>query len=297
MGGDMMGKPSMFSSNYRRIMRRRKILSRVLIILCALLVVFIIYNKSAVEGLRKIAGNFISSIQDGINGTGESKPEESGGTNAGNIPSQAAPSPTPAATPTPTPGGENKPSDNTEGEYVFQFPNGEKLNITYSREGEDIRFTGIKTDNKGISYDIRGDGKAIVFDNPQISDIWIYTADGQYRKLDPAFYTSTKDGQTTRYDKAWAMKTFGGYVWAAAPAFAPDGRIVYQSYLPWFKSKNTYYLWVVGADGRNSRLVLPTNQSVLARYSGYSSDGKLIIELAGGKYAVNISKGTMEKVN
>ena len=284
-----MGRPSIFNKDYHRIMRRRRILFRISIVAAAFVIIFVTYNKSAILDFDKIADRFRNLT---INNAGQkdegniTKSQDTGISNAAGTeaPKQEKPA-------------QQQKTDEIEaGEYVFKFSNGDYFSILYEKKGEDKRFTGIKPADCGIYFDIRDDGKAIVFDYHRLSDIWIYNIDGSSQKLSSDTYEKL-GGYSEVYNKNDVMEEYDyNYIWAARPKFLKDGRIVYQSYLPWFRDENAYYLWVINSDGQNNKKSPGISQSQPIKYIDFMEDGKLVVELDGIKYALNIDDGSKQRI-
>jgi len=284
-----MGKPSIFNSNYHKIMRRRKIVFRTLIMIAALAVIFFTYNKSAIPNLKKFAGNLKLSQKESTSKIEQPKDvniEDKENDKKDNVEANPQEQKEPVV-------------ESSQGEFSFKFPSDESISIIYEKKGEDVTITGIKPGDNGIAYDIRDDGKAIVFDNPKISDIWLYNVDGSSLKLNTDSYKQLKENGTyNQFDKLEIMERFNyNYVWASKPKFLKDGRIVYQSNLPWFKEINSIYLWVLNSDGSENRRFLSTGQSEPVQYTGFTEEGRLIIEFGGNKYTFDIEDGSKQRID
>ena len=277
-----MGKPSMFSSNYHREIRRRRIINTLLILLSLLVIGMIVFNKQTITYFNKFKASVntpvkrnAKQIEGSKNNTGKNK--------------QDSAKPKPA---------EQKPAEpaKNNGSFTFAFPDNTSVSIEYTQENDEKKFTGISQNNNGITYDIRDDGKAITFDYPKTSDIWIFNIDGSSKKLNPDFYKST-GGNGKIFKKSDILERYSNYMWAAKPKFLKDGRILYQSYVPWFRKTNNCILWAVSADGTSNRMILDTKQTDPVTYSGFTDGGKLIIEIKGTKYALDADSRRKVKID
>lgn len=275
----------MFSSRYQRSIRRRKIIFRTLGILAAFVVITVTYDKSAIPNLKKIAGSLVSSIKsevkNDINKPAEDSLHEK--TEAQNDEAEQI---------------KGEKDIKEQGSYTFKLSDTESIEIVYEKKDGSTKFTGIKPDNLGVFFDIRYDGNSIVFDNPKTSDIWVCSMDGNFTKINPDSYIQHKDdGSYKEYKKSDIMVRYSNnYVWASKPKFLKDGRIVYQSYLPWFINVNTYYIWIANIDGTNNRMLLGTGQVEPVKYSGYTDDGMLIIEYGGKRYVLNADNRSKQMI-
>lgn len=282
-----MGKPSIFNKDYHKIMRRRKIVFRTIIILSALAVIFITYDKSAIPNLKKFAANLKLPFKAGMINKEAKQPQVP--------PAEEIPDNNEEIT-----NNEEVKPESEQGEYSVKLSSTETLEIIFEKKGDDKRFTGIRPDNLGVSFDIREDGKAMVFDNPRTSEIWLCNIDGSLLRLNPDTYVQQRStgGGYNKYNKADIMERYQNkYVWAAKPKFLKDGRVVYQSNLPWFMEINKYYLWAVNIDGTDNRKVLNTDSTEPIEYYGFTEDGRLIIVLYGNRYVFNIDGRNIQKID
>lgn len=289
-----MGRPSMFSRDYHKVMRRRKIVFRLIVILIAAIVIFFAYNKSAIIDLKKIIAD-LGGPSDNIN---QIESQKSPGETAGSGSKTGEDTKKNVGT---LPNNSSDPKDTgteiqSTGEYIFTYPDNTELHITYTVIQNDIKITGIAGDNTGIDCSISDDGKSIVFDNPNHSGVWIYNADTSSKRLDPDTYTQIGGDELVFYRED-VVGDYENYTWAAKPVFLKDGRIIYQSCMPWFKEENNIYLWIVDSSGENNRFLADTKVMNLVNYSGFTEDGMLIVEINGGRYKLNIDSGSLQGVS
>lgn len=280
-----MGKPSIFSNDYNRKMRRRKYIFRTVILVIALGAIFITYYSSDNLNLKRIAQESKTPSDNSIQtpkgaDTGENTVTHD---KTGDITSTQPDTAVKQENP-----GEEK------GEFSFKFPNDESMYITYTKTEGDIKITGIRSDNPGVSFSIRDDGKAVAFDNPGLSDIWIYNIDGTSRKISPDLFREIGNEGVVYYKNDIMAEYDNSYTWAANPLFLKDGRIIYESNLPWFNSENRYYLWIIDSDGQNNTMLSNIGQTNKVKYMGFTEDGSLLAEMDGIKYAINTSDGSRQ---
>lgn len=199
-----MRRPSIYSSNYNRIMRRRRIMIRTLIVFTVLAAVFLVYDKSGISYFKKFSssiklpqiGQSSKSGQDSTSKTGSRKDGGNSGKN------------------------QEVASNSQKNQITVNLSNGNSI-ILVAEDSDDVsKITGIQG-NTGVFYTIRSDGKAIVFDYPGTGSIWIYKLDGGLKKLNPDNYKEFK--------KQSIMQEYSNYIWGARPYFLQDGRVVYQS--------------------------------------------------------------------
>jgi hypothetical protein len=65
-GGIQMGRLSIYSKDYYKIIRRRRMIFRISILLTALAVIFFTYNKSFIPNLKKLADGLKLPVKDQV---------------------------------------------------------------------------------------------------------------------------------------------------------------------------------------------------------------------------------------
>lgn len=267
-----MGRPSIYSRNYYRVMRRRRIVRNLLIIAAVFILILYLGGKAILPDLKKIADSNVSQ-----NSSTEGVKSQSGNKNSGAS-------------------GSGSSASGSGSEITVNIPGSSAVVMTCVNNNGDIKLTGLKTDDGKTSYSIRDDGKAVVFDTPATSDIWVAGVDGSVKKISRDSYKSSNSGK--EYKKASVMKTYNSdYVWASKPIFLQDGRIVYQSNLPWFKNPKDYYLWVVNSDGTGNRYIIGTGGTNPAKYDGFTESGQLIAEFEGNKYSIDVNSRRKTRID
>lgn len=281
-----MRRPSIFSSNYYKVMRRRRIITILMVFVLIITFSYIFYNKTAVNYIEKFAlylkKPFVSNnkqIEDTVPINNELDIKENKTETQENISNTI----------------DIKKNNTNIGEYKFKLTDSSIVTLVYEKINNENLFTSLKAENVKVSYDISFDKKQVVFDDPLSSDIWLYKNDGTSIKLNADFYKQ-RGGEQETFNKSEVLSNYENYIWAAKPKILKDGRVVYQSNLPWFYNKNNMiYLWVIDNNGQNNRLCMQTNSIELIKY--YDDDNNFIIELDGNKYEVDIDNGTKKKIN
>jgi len=220
-----MGKPSIFSSDYKRKMKRRK---RRTVIICFLLV-FLGVNFYLYSRLNKnISGfnvkNYISSL---INKKADNtdkkvvKPEV--------VKKQPAQD-------------EIQEPVKVEKSYSFKLSDGKDYKAIYEENSGVKTFKTVTGDNKSLEFNINPEASGIVIYDAGVQSIIYMNSAGATVDLSKKIYVSSGGSQ---YTKENIMKNKVGYVWAANPKFIDNENVAYVSQLPWFKKAATKYLWIV----------------------------------------------------
>lgn len=223
---NILGKPSIFSKDYNKKMRFRKIVIVVTIIIIAILLVGFIFIGSISSSFEKI-GNKLSSLQveNGFNESENTKEEEEEIRTFNNeINNEVL---------------EEEKNNNIE----INLTNGEKLVATIIKENNLEHFSEVKlSEDKGKAV-ISPDKTKLLINNYKTQELFIYDTKGNGKNISKTEYT-TKNNKS--YSRESILQSNNGFVWCRNPMFVSDNKIVYQSNLPFFGRKNLdIYVWSI----------------------------------------------------
>ena len=258
-----MGRPSIFSSNYKQQLKRRKVnitLIILIIISAAYFGIKFYMNKNNIKISIFERKKTTQSAAPKVN-TNKNKP----------------------AVKTNTKVNTNTLSSAQKSTYNYKTQDGKALKMEYTVNGSQKQFVAFDDESGTVSYDISSDKQYIVFDDRQSNDIILCDINGNFKKVTDPDYTSKSTGTT--YEKDEILKSNPSYIWAAKPHFTNDKRIVYVSSLPYFKKAGQLFLWVMSIDGTGNRKVGQLNNNLSGiQYPGYDSEGNLRINVDGTNY-------------
>lgn len=257
----MMPRPSMFSRNYEKLMRRRRI-NITLIILIIISALFF--------GIRYYVQNSNTAFFDDIFKK----------TEVGQKDTAPKTTPEPTAEPTVTPT-EQPVQVNT---YEYTSSNGDVYKVSYETTGEGIAFTGIDSSYSDLGYDISQDKQYIVFEDRAQGDIMLMSADGKTTKINPSTYKSKSSGVVIRKEDMLAK--IQNYVWSAKPHFTSDNKIVFLTDIPYTYDDGKLYMWTLSISGQLGSIIgeFETDDKAAVTYEGYREDGSLIISFNNKTY-------------
>ena len=216
-----MAKPSIFSRDYEKRMRKRRI-RITLIVLVIIGVVFSLLFKFKIQNID--FGNLKDRIQAWVD-TG--KPEEEL-----NDSSEEA----------------IEESDNTESEVKVPEKLMMDLNVSegvvvkaeYIEENGEKKFVNIEPVD-GITYDISPSGKQILITDSS-QNLKLFNVDGTEKDVTKVSYIS---GAGTTFTKEQTLLGTPEYLWHSQVRFVDETRIAYISQLPYFGSSATNkYVWL-----------------------------------------------------
>jgi hypothetical protein len=231
-----VGKPSIFSSDYRRKMRARR--NRRLFVIFVLIfggVAFL--SGGPIKDWFSSGANTIGTGFTDVRGffsNRDRKPVDKPDSEPDGSPSYDENDAEDKAT-------ENKA---VEKSYVVTLNDGTIINAIYEEKDGKRVFKRLSTEL--FYYSISSSGKNIVILDDKTQDILVIDIDGKVTDVTMKQYVAT-DGKV--YPKENQLQRRPEYVWSASPKFLSDDKIVYISQLP-FLSKQDRYLWVINLPNR-----------------------------------------------
>lgn len=215
-----MSKPSIFSKDYQKRMRRRRAGF-------ALLIVAVVIVAAAAFMAGK---SFLSKNNQGANNTAsvEDTKDQTTTTNKTTT-DQTTTGQTAAQTP-------------KEEGFDFKLADGTSLKAVYTTDGTAKKFQYVSPKEKNVYYNINPAGdKMLVFDSGAQS-IMLIDSTGKVQDITNPTYTSSKG---TVIKKENVLSSNSSYMWCSSPAFISDTKAVYVTQLPWMDGRSTKYVWKV----------------------------------------------------
>lgn len=210
-----MVKPSIFSRDYERKMRRRKKRIVFAVIVLVILIIFAaIYSKSAFR-------NFVTNINNTKNSTTSNK-NETKSSNANNQESSA-------------------PSKQEKVEsYSVKLSDGTTVNAVYETKNNEKIFKYVSPEESNVYYNISPSGKNIILFDSKVQSIILVDINGNTQDITNPQYVASNGTVITKDAQLSAQP---GYVWCSVPKFIDEENIAYISQLPWI-GKSTKYVWI-----------------------------------------------------
>jgi len=234
-----MRKPSIFSGDYKRKMKRRK---RRTVFICFLLVFlgasFYLYFKSNIKFAGFNVKNYVNSIITKKADNKDKKVVE---------PKVVEKQPAQIVIP-----------EKVEKSYGLKLSDGKDYKVIYDENNGVKKFTNVTGDNKNLDFNINPDASGVIIYDAGVQSIIYMNLEGATIDLSKKIHISS-DG--SKYTKEDIIKTRVGYVWASNPKFIDNENIAYVSELPWFKKTATKYLWIVNIKN-------PENPNVFQKING-----------------------------
>lgn len=300
-----MGKPSMFSSNYKQQLKRRRVNTFLFILLLLSISFFggkyyidkhdisIFKNIENIKIVKNIKNVHIPDWWTNLRNKFTKK-----STVKTTVKEQATEASAPIAktkTKTSTKADREVINQNQIKEYIYTSVAGEKYSAEYEIKDGNFEFIGIKSSANNSDYSISADKSLLVFDIKSKDSIVICNSKGNFNIISRAYYTTRTTHK--KLTKEATLSNYKGFVWAEKPYFTLDGRVVYVSRLPFVRSsKTTLYLWSVKLDGSNPvKLSEVGNNIGVISYNGYDSKRRLKVVVDGTVYYLDIGSYMLVK--
>jgi hypothetical protein len=228
-----MSKPSIFSKDYAKEMKRRK--RNIFLLIIVPIVGITIFLITDFNGLL----NKGISMKTGINNIllnkskDNTKDEKSKVVEVPKKPEQAI-KPQPNAEVTKVAASHNEV-------FPVSLSDGQKINIEYTISGTEKIIKGLAATYE-ISYDISPSKKAIVIQSIKNQDMIYLDVNKVSKDITKKAHTSSK-GQS--FSKEQQLKKHPNYLWSITPKFIDEDNIAYVSELPWINEKAVQFIWKV----------------------------------------------------
>ncbi|MCY6957070.1 hypothetical protein [Clostridium brassicae] len=225
-----MRKPSIFSENYHKKMKRRKKVK----IIGALLIVLIIISwvSFSIGGSNNILKTAVNKITNKVYKSNKNEPpkqeknsvEEKKKDETNNVKAKKQEE-------------KKQPTLNQQVESI-KLSNNEEVKLTYNIINNKRQYIDFLP--KNIQYSISGSKRFLVFIDKSNQSMILVDENGNKKDIANNEYISTK-GQ--RFSKDVILKDNPQYIWNGSPKILDDNTIIYLSQLPWFNRKEEKFLW------------------------------------------------------
>ncbi|WP_099336390.1 hypothetical protein [Clostridium cadaveris] len=273
----MKRKPSIFSREYERKMKRRKVGIISLIVIVVLILGFLVFGDYAKPFIKDKIG-FISAK---IN-KGEEKNKET----AKDIVEDEK-----------TPDSEEKENitdkapEEKEMSYDVTVSDGVTVKALYDEKDGTKSFKFIEPGSNKVSFDINKSSQQMLLLDESSQKMVLQDINGSTKDITLETYVSSSGTQFLRTN---ILGTNPGYVWTKSPKFIDDTHIVYISQLPWFNKEGRYYVWILDVTTNSHSNINGLEGASIT--IGALEDNGINIDIDGNKFILN-SNGSATKVN
>lgn len=265
-----MAKPSIFSRDYEKRMRKRKIKIFSIIGIILIITGVLLYHFKIKDMDFGDLRNKLQAWVDSDNTSENQEPE-----NQEPIVEDI------------------KPVEPEKTYLELELPNKEKIKCEYITEDEEKLLKSIEVP-KGYSYDISPNKKEVVIlSNNQ--DMYLGNIDGDngYKAIDitKKQYISSSGDKFLKEDRLEKDKD---YIWHKSPKFIDDDTIIYVSKLPYFgASAKKEYAWIYNIDSKTEKIIWKLAGEKVSIGKLDTNKG-IIVNIDGNNFTVN-NKGIIVK--
>lgn len=234
-----MGRPSIFSSNYDKLMKRRR---RNIIggIVCALLSAGIILVLAIDFGIIKV--DFLNITEVNAKNKDEGAPKEEVKPDGDDNEDKSSDK-----------NNDIKVEPQQKQSFVINLGSGIAVNAEYEEQNGEKKFTVVEGLTDGSTFDINKSQTSVVINDNTSQEIKLYDINGTEKDLTKKSYV-TKAGKS--FNKDTIMNQYPGYRWSSNARFIDDTHIAYLSQLPWFgTNQKNIYVWVIDTNTGNHTTV------------------------------------------
>ncbi|MGE5628489.1 MAG: hypothetical protein ACM3X7_10350 [Solirubrobacterales bacterium] len=211
-----MGKPSIFSRDYEKKMRRRRIRN-----LFSVIAVVIIIAAGIAMYKTQFNSNTKKPVTQNTQKSEKPKVEVENQTQT--------------------------PIVKEEG-FDFKLDDGTSLKAVYTVNGDSKAFKYLSPKESGTYYNVNPSGnKMVVYDN-KVQKMILIDITGTITDITNPSYTSSSGYVIT---KESVLSQNNSYIWCDTPTFVDDSNIAYISQLPWL-NRTTKFVWIENVDSKQN---------------------------------------------
>lgn len=275
-----MGKPSMFSNNYKQQLKRRRINTTLFILLIVSIGFFGGKYYLDQHNISLISSTRNNKIVQKVSNSNLWSQLRSKFIKKKTIAVKPAPIKAPVIPIKPI---ETKPQISKIKTFEYVSKSGEKYNVEYEELNSIVIIKGLKDDTNTSNFDISKDNSSITFDVKADNNIMICDSKGNFKVISRGSYKTISTRKV--FTKESIIARYKGYIWAAKPHFTLDGRVIYVSRLPFIRQDNTLYVWSMNIDGSNNKNLFKLGRDInMLSYEGYDNTGRLKVKISGVEY-------------
>jgi hypothetical protein len=169
--------------------------------------------------------------------------------------------------------------------FPVSLSDGQIINIEYTISGTEKTIKGVSV-GKAISHDISPSKKAIVIQSIKNQDMIYIDVNKVSKDITKKAHTSTK-GQS--FPKNQQLEKHPNYLWSITPKFIDEDNIAYVSELPWINENAVQFIWKVNLKDNTHVQAKPasgksiTFKNTSAKGLGAVIDGVEVLVTPSGK--------------
>ena len=264
-----MGKPSIFSKEYERKMKRRKrnfiFFSLIIVVLACAVVLKFVYNPVNFDNIKNKIQAWIDSDTTQSNEIIVNNEDANENANANENPVV-----------------EQEPAEEYSEEYIdIVQSSGNIAKAVYIETNGEKTFEEVKDLDNGVTFDISPSKKELIISDVN-AVITLYNVDGSHKVISKDKYISTSG---TVFTKDNTLSTHPDYLWNSSPKFVNDKNIIFITNRPYFGSAALkQYLWMTNTENETDKIYWELAASKIE--IGAKEEKGLEVTIDGRKYYI-----------
>lgn len=147
---------------------------------------------------------------------------------------------------------EEKPESKVQRSQGVDLGSNITANIILSEESSKTTIIDVEK-NPTLEFNISDKKDAVVLLNKETQDMFLWTLDG---KLEDITKKEFIDTENNKYPKGKQLSLNPNLIWAAKPTFISENKILYLSKLPWFDTNHKLFVWTYDISKKTHALAL-----------------------------------------
>ncbi|WP_090039532.1 hypothetical protein [Clostridium frigidicarnis] len=237
-----MGKPSMFSKDYEKKMKRRRTRNITLSIICLVVIIFGV-SFFFLGGSYKYSSDYLTSLFKKDNETQKENIKEE---------------PKEDNKQEKTPIEEPKEQEENSLSMDLDIGNGKLVKANFDETDQGKIFKSIDTNGNKVSFDIDSKGMYSVLLDEDNQNLYLSDTNGTLTDISLDTYNASSG---TQFSKENVLRENPTYIWNESPRFLNENTLVYVSQLPWF-NKSDKYIWTIDLNNKNHQCLNVQGQKV-----------------------------------
>lgn len=213
-----MSRPSIFSNNYEKIMRRRKRIRNTVIIVL-IIVAGVVF--SYLKGIFRF--NFHQLIPKSISQKKDSKMTASDSDAAKKVNKD-----------------NKKNNDDNEKFYFMKINDSLNIKVIYEDDNGTKKLKSVDSSSGNVQYSISPQGTGIVAYDSKNQSIIYMDANGNTKDITYKQYIDTSNNTFAKSD---VISLHPNYDWCDSPTLISENMVAYLSQLPWISDEGNKYVW------------------------------------------------------
>lgn len=221
-------KPSIFSKDYEKRMKKIRIRRTIIAILVIILGILFFTRDNYLKNIKKIniTKIFKSTVAKKDNTNKVDSTKKSGGQIV---------------------------KDNTEEKlYPVQLKDS-VVKAVFTKNSKTSEFKDLQSnDQNACLFNISASGKKMVILDKKTQQLFILDESGDVKDLTMKSYVSTSGSTFNRED---VLSNNTSYIWTDTPTFIDEDNVAFISSLPWFDGRTTKYVWICNISSNSYRTI------------------------------------------